>query len=83
MREDVDDELADVVEDLTARLDGDHDRREVVVGQHHRGGLARDIGAREPHRDPNVGATQRRCVVDAVAGHGDDLALGPQGVGDP
>ena len=82
MGEDVDDELADVVEHLTPRLDGDHDRREVVVRQHHRRRLARDIGSGEPHRDADVGAPQRRRVVDAVTRHRDDLALGAQRVGD-
>ena len=40
------------------------------------GGLARDVGAACAHRDADVGGTQRRGVVDAVAGHADDLAVG-------
>ena len=50
------------------------DRREVVVGEHDRCGLARGLGSRAPHRDSDVGAAKRGCVVDAVAGDGDHLA---------
>ena len=50
------------------------DRREVVVGQDHVGGLAGDVGARLAHRDADVGGLERGRVVDAVAGHRDDLA---------
>ena len=38
------------------------------------GGLAGDVGAGEAHGDADVGLLQRRRVVDAVAGDGDDLA---------
>ena len=54
------------------RLD---DRREVVVGEDHRGGLLRDLRAGDAHGDADVGALQRRRVVHAVAGHRDDVAL--------
>ena len=49
-------------------------RGEVVVGQDHVGGLAGDVGAGLAHRDADVGGLERRRVVDAVAGHRDDLA---------
>ena len=52
--EDVEDELADVVVDPPARLDRGDDRGEVVVGEHHRRRLARDVGAR-------TGPSRRRC----------------------
>ena len=80
--EDVADELADVVVDPAARLDGGGDGGEVVVGEDHGGRLAGDVGARAAHGDADVGAAQRGRVVDPVAGHGHDLALGPQRVGD-
>lgn len=80
--EDVEDELADVVVDTAAGLDGRDDGGEVVVGEHHRGGFPGDVGAGAAHGDPDVGPSQRGCVVDTVAGHGDDLALGAQRVGD-
>ena len=38
-------------------------------------GFACDVGPREAHRDADIGGPQRRRVVHAVAGHGDDLAL--------
>jgi hypothetical protein len=83
MGEDVEDELADVVEDAPPGLDRGDDRGEVVVGEHHRRRLAGDVCACEPHRDADVGAAERRRVVDAVSRHRDDVALCAQGVGDP
>ena len=80
--EDVDDELADVVEHLTSRLDRDDDRREVVVRQHHRRRLPRDVRSGEPHCDADVGAPQGRGVVDTVTRHRDHLPFGAQRVGD-
>ena len=76
------DDLAQVVEDGAAFSDGFDDGREVVVGEHHVGGLARDVGAHEPHRHADVGALEGRCVVDAVAGHRDDLAVALERVDD-
>jgi hypothetical protein len=81
--EDVEEELADVGVDPPARLDRGDDRREVVVDEDHRRRLAGDVGPRATHRDADVGRAQRRRVVDAVAGHRDDVALLLQGVGDP
>ena len=74
--EDVDDELADVVVDPPPGRDGGDDRREVVVGQDHRRRLAGHFRAGFPHRDADVGAAKRRRVIDAVAGHRDDVVLG-------
>ena len=68
-RKQVVDELLDVVVDATPLLDGRHDRGEVVVDQHHVGGRLRHVGARDAHRDPDVGGLDRRGVVDPVAGH--------------
>ena len=73
--EDVGEELADVLEHRAAFLDGGDDAGEVVVEQHHVGGFARHIGAGQPHGDADVGLFQRRRVVDAVAGDGDDFPL--------
>ena len=55
--------------------DGRDDAREIVVEQHHRGRLARDVGADFAHGHADVGALQRRRVVHAVARHRDELAL--------
>ena len=70
--------LADVVVDAAAFLDRLDDAGEVVVGQHHVGGLLGDVGAGDAHGDADVGGLERGRVVDAVAGHGDDMALALQ-----
>ena len=80
--EDVEDELADVVVDAAAGLDRRDDGREVVVGEHHRRRLARDVRSGDAHRDADVRASERGRVVDAVPGHRDDVALRAERVGD-
>ena len=72
------DVLRQVVVEAAAELDRLDDGREVVVGEDHRRGLLRDLGAGDPHRDADVGALQSRSVVHAVAGHRDDVALSLQ-----
>jgi hypothetical protein len=67
-------DLAQVVEGDPPFLDRGVDAREVVVGEDHVGGLAGDVGAALAHRDADLGGLERRGVVDAVAGHGHDLA---------
>ena len=81
-REQEEDELAQVVEDDAALVHRLDDRGEVVVGEHHVGGLAAHVGADLAHRDADVGLLERRRVVDAVAGHGDDLAAALERVDD-
>ena len=71
------DVLHEVVVDRPAALDRGDDRGEVVVGEDHVPGFLRDLGAGDAHRDADVGALERRSVVDAVAGHRDDVALAP------
>ena len=53
-REQEEDELLDVAPDRAAFADGVDDGREVVVGEHHVRGLARDVGAVLAHRDADV-----------------------------
>ena len=60
-RQDVGEELADVVEDRAALLDGRDDAREVVVDQHHVGGLAGHVGAGHAHGDADIGLLQARA----------------------
>ena len=71
--------VADIADEVVVQrspeLDGLDDRREVVVGQDHHGGLLRDLRAGDAHRDADVRSLQRRRVVHAVAGHRDDVAL--------
>ena len=43
----------------------------LVVDEHHLGRLLGRLGALLAHSYPDVGALQRRSVVDAVAGHRD------------
>ena len=59
-----------------------HDGSEVIVEQHEIRCFARHVGTAFAHGDADVRALQRRCVVDAIAGHGDDLAVGLQRVDD-
>ncbi len=54
--------------------DRPHDRPEIVVEEDDGRDLARAAGAALAHRDADVGGLQRGHVVDAVAGHRDDLA---------
>ena len=61
---------------------GRDDRAEIVVEQHDRRRLARDVGPATAHRDADVRRLQRGGIVDAVAGHGDDLAVGLQRLDD-
>jgi hypothetical protein len=82
LEEEVAEELLDVVEDSPALAYRLHDGGEVVVSQNHVGRLFGDFGAGHPHGDPDVGGLQRRCVVDTVSRHGDDLPVGLEGVDD-
>ena len=69
------DVLGEVVVDAPTELDGLDDGGEVVVGQDHDRGFLGDLGAGDAHGHADVGLLQRRRVVDAVAGHGDDVLL--------
>ena len=69
--------LAQIVVDPSPEPHSLDDRTEVVVEQDDRGGFARDVRAPAAHCDADVGGLQRRGVVDAVAGHGDDRRLRP------
>ena len=73
--ENVGEEIADIGEDGAAFLDRGDDAREVVVEQHHVGSFASHVSAAAAHGDADVGFPQGRCVVHAVARHGDDCAL--------
>ena len=68
--------LFDVVEDRAALAHRGGYRGEIVVGEHHLGGLFRHLGSLDPHRDADIGLLERGRVVHAVAGHGNNLAVG-------
>ena len=55
-----------------------HDPAQVALHERDPGALHRDVGARA-HRDPDIGQSERRRVVDPVSRHGHDppLALEP------
>ena len=76
-------EAANIVVNATSFVYRLHDRREVVVEQHHVRGFARHVGAAASHRNADVGALERRCVVHAVAGHRDKFATRLQRFHDP
>ena len=69
------DGLLDVVEDAPAEPHGSDDRREVVIEQHERCGLACDVGSAASHGDADVCRLERGSVVDAIARHRDDLSV--------
>ena len=58
------------------------DGGEVVVGEDHLRGFLGHLGPGDAHGHADVGGLQRRRVVDAVAGHRHDLALGLERVDD-
>ena len=68
--------LPDVAHRRAAQTARAHDAAQVALDQRDAGALHRHVGA-GAHRDADVGLRQRRRVVDAVAGHGDALALLP------
>ena len=76
-------EAHDVVVDRAALADRADDRRVVVVGEDHVGRLAGGVGAAPPHGDADVCCLERRDVVDAIAGHGGDLAVALERLDDP
>ncbi len=76
------DELQDIVEDAATFADSADNRREVVVQEHHVRRFPRSIGALLAHCHTDVGAFERRCIINAVAGHCDELTMGLQGFDD-
>ena len=67
-------EVADVVEDGLALVDGVEDAEQLVVGEDDVRGLLGDVRARDAHGDADVRGLERGRVVDAVARHGAHLA---------
>ncbi len=74
-RNQVEDELADIGIDDAALLHRSHDAGEIVVGQHHVGGLFDHIRPGDAHADADVRPLERRRIVHPVAGHGDHLPV--------
>ena len=75
--------LLDVGEDLSALFHRADDGGEVVVREHEIRRALADVRARDAHADADVRALDGGRVVDAVARHGDHLALALIGGDDP
>ena len=74
-REQVEQIFLNVVVDAAALFDGLHDAGEVVIGEHDVGGFFRHVRPGDAHGDADICRLQGGGVVDAVAGHGDDMAF--------
>ena len=59
---------------VPAVLHGLHNGGEVIIRQHHTGGVLGDLRSRDAHGNADVRLLQGRGVVDAVAGHGHQIA---------
>ena len=70
--EEVAGEPGDVVVLPPSLLDAGDDACEVVVHEHHIARLLGHVRPLDAHGYPDARLLQRRCIVDAVAGHGDD-----------
>ncbi len=57
-----------------------HDADVIIIGQNHVRGAFGHIGAGDAHRHADIGALDRRGIVDAVAGHGDHFVIRAQGI---
>jgi hypothetical protein len=78
-RQGVEDRFLQVVPGVAPLLHGGDNRGEVVVFQHHIGGLLGHLRAAPPHGHTDIRGLQRRRIVDAVAGHGHHVAIGLAG----
>ena len=75
---DISQSLLEIIEDPSAQFYSLHDRREIVVKQYQRRGLARHIRAPGSHGYTDVGRLQGGRVVHAIARHGHDFTVGLQ-----
>jgi len=57
------DDLGQVVKDGAPFFDSSADRGEIIVSQHHVGGLFGNVRARDAHRHANVGLLERGRIV--------------------
>ena len=66
---------ADVGQRRAREAERERQPLDLIGHQRDVGGLERDVGAGDAHRDADVGRGERRRVVDAVADHGDGAVL--------
>ena len=69
------DRLADIVVDTAALGNRSNDSREVVICQYHVRDILGHIGSGDSHTDTDIRGFDARRVVNAVSGHGCDIAL--------
>src|SRR5579863_1593846 len=69
--------LADVAHGGAAKRAGANDAAQIASKESDSGAFDGDVGSR-PHGDSDVGLRQSGRVVDAVTGHGNDVAFGLQ-----
>ena len=69
---------AQISKDAPPHADAANDRDEAVVEQRQIGRFARHVRALPAHGDADMGGLQGGRVINAVAGHGDDFAVGFQ-----
>ena len=67
--------LFQVIVDPAPLFDRAGNSGKVVIGQDHIGGLFGHLSALNAHGDPDVGLTQRRSVIDAIAGHANHFTV--------
>ena len=72
--------LAQIGKDPSPQPHPSDNRRETVIQQNQARGLACDIGPAQPHGYANMGSLKRRRIIDPIPGHGDDKALGLEGL---
>ena len=74
--------FADVVINAPSFAHSGNDGGKIVIGQNHVGHIFGYVGAGNPHANADVGVFDGRGVIDAVSGHGGNLAFFAPGVDD-
>src|SRR5215831_5050135 len=77
------DSLAEVVVDAPAQFYCSHKGSKIIIQQDNRCSLTRHVGAAAAHGNADVRRFERRRIVDAVAGHRDDLSPVLQEIDNP
>lgn len=72
--------LLDIIKEPTSLADGRDDGGKIVIGKYHIRRFLADIAAIHAHGNTNIGAFQRRRVVDTIASHDTVLAPTVEGI---
>ena len=81
-REQEQEELLKIGVNQAALFDGAHDGGEIVIGDDDACGALGNFGSGQSHGDADIGPCESWGIIDAVTGHGDDVALGLEGLDD-